>query len=106
MELTGKNQRVSTGKRSNVRKLAMTGMLSAVAVVLMYLSFNVPLMPSFIKLDFSELPALIASYAIGPVSGIVVCFVKNAVNVLFSTTGGVGNCQILFSAYCLFCRPA
>ena len=91
MELTGKNQRVSTGKRSNVRKLAMTGMLSAVAVVLMYLSFNVPLMPSFIKLDFSELPALIASYAIGPVSGIVVCFVKNAVNVLFSTTGGVGE---------------
>ena len=30
-------------------------------------------MPSFIKLDVSELPALLAAYAYGPVSGIAVC---------------------------------
>jgi len=80
-----------TLKRTNVRKLTMTAMLSAVATVLMFFSFNVPLMPSFIKLDFSELPALIAAYAFGPVSGVTVCLVKNLVNVLFTTTGGVGE---------------
>lgn len=81
----------SVSSRVNVRKLTMTAMLSAVATVLMFLSFNVPLMPSFIKLDFSELPALIASYAFGPLSGVAVCLVKNLVNVLFTTTGGVGE---------------
>ena len=78
-----------TPKRINVRKMTMTAMLAAVATVLMFFSFSVPLMPSFIKLDFSELPALIAAFAFGPVSGATVCLVKNLVNVLFTTTGGV-----------------
>ena len=78
-------------KQINVRKLTMTAMLAAVSTVLMFLSFSVPLMPGFIKLDFSELPALIAAFAFGPVSGMTVCLVKNLVNVLFTTTGGVGE---------------
>ena len=55
-----------------VRKLAVTAMLGAVSTVLMFISFNVPLMPSFIKLDLSELPALIASFALGPLWGVCV----------------------------------
>ena len=57
----------SHSRRVDVRKIAMTGMLSAVAAVLMFLSFSIPLVPSFLKMDFSELPALIASFAFGPV---------------------------------------
>jgi riboflavin transporter FmnP len=75
----------------SVRKLTMTAMLGAVATVLMFISFSVPLMPSFIKLDLSELPALIASFALGPWSGVVVCLIKNLINLFFSTTGGVGE---------------
>ena len=91
--------------RVNVRKLTMTAMLSAVATVLMFLSFNVPLMPSFIKLDFSELPALIASFAFGPVCGVTVCLVKNLVNLLFTTTGGVGELSNFLLGAC-FVIPA
>ena len=78
-------------KRLDVRRMTVTAMLSAVATVLMFFSFNVPLMPSFIKLDFSELPALIAAFGFGPLSGATVCLVKNLVNLLFTTTGGVGE---------------
>ena len=85
----------STMKRFNVRKLTVTAMLSAVATVLMFFSFNVPLMPSFIKLDLSELPALIASFSMGPVAGAVV----------FSTTGGVGELSN-FLLGCCFVVPA
>lgn len=74
-----------------VRKLTVTAMLGAVATVLMFLNFNVPLMPSFIKLDLSELPALIASFALGPLWGVCVCLIKNLINLFFSTTGGVGE---------------
>lgn len=84
-------QTTMTRRRTDVRKMTVTAMLAAVATVLMFLSFSVPLMPSFIKLDFSELPALLAAFAFGPVSGAAVCLVKNLVNVLFTTTGGVGE---------------
>ena len=56
--------------KSNVRTIAVTGMLSAVAVVLMYLEIPIPIMPGFIKFDFSDLPALLGAYALGPVAGI------------------------------------
>lgn len=45
--------------KNNVRMIAVTGMLSAVAVVLMYLEIPIPIMPGFIKFDFSDLPALL-----------------------------------------------
>ena len=92
-------------KRINVRKLTMTGMLSAVASVLMFFNFRVPLMPSFIKLDFSELPALIAAYAYGPLCGAAVCLIKNLVNVLSTSTGGVGELSNLLLGAC-FVVPA
>ncbi|MEG0020835.1 MAG: ECF transporter S component, partial [Oscillospiraceae bacterium] len=78
-------------KTRDLRKMTSTAMLAAVSTVLMFFSFNVPLMPSFIKMDLSELPALIAAFTFGPVSGIAVCLVKNLVNVFFTTTGGVGE---------------
>ena len=78
-------------KNGNIRKLTVTAMLAAMSNVLMFFSFSVPFMPSFIKMDFSELPALIASFAIGPLSGAAVCLVKNLVNLFFTTTGGIGE---------------
>ena len=78
-------------KRTDTRKLTSTAMLAAVSTVLMFFSFSVPLMPSFIKMDLSELPALLASFTFGPMAGISVCLVKNLINVFFTTTGGVGE---------------
>lgn len=69
----------------------MTALLSALASVLMLVSFSVPFMPSFIKMDFSELPALLASFSLGPVYGIVVCLIKNLVNLPTTSTGGIGE---------------
>ena len=62
-------------KRGRVRKLAVTAVLGAVSAALMFVAFRVPLMPSFIQLDLSELPALIAAFSLGPVSGVAVCLI-------------------------------
>ena len=78
-------------KPVNVRYMTMTAMLSAIAFVLMMLEFSIPIMPSFIKLDFSELPALIGSFAMGPLSGTVICLIKNLLHLPMSSTGGVGE---------------
>lgn len=79
-------------QKLKTHKIAVTGMLAAVATVLMFLDFSIPfLIPPFVKLDFSELPALLASFSLGPVSGVIVCLIKNLINCLRSTTGCVGE---------------
>lgn len=80
-------------KNSSVRKIAVTAVMSAMAIVLMFLDFSIPMIiPSFIKLDFSELPGLITSFALGPVWGVAVCFIKNLIIGLIKTqTGYIGE---------------
>lgn len=103
--MLGENKMNKKNKKMNVRTITMTGLFGALSAVLMMFSFNVPLMPSFIKMDFSELPALIAAFAMGPLSGAMVCLVKNLINVMFSTTGGVGEFSN-FVLGCAFVIPA
>ena len=97
------NGRAVMKSRVNVRKMTVTAMLSAIAFVLMFLDTAVPIMPSFIKLDLSELPALIATFALGPVCGVIVCLIKNLLHLLITTTGGVGELSnfILGAAFVL-----
>ena len=84
-------QRGNAVERSRTRTIAQVAMLGAVAAVLMYLEFPIPIMPAFVKLDVSELPALIASFAYGPVSGILVCLIKNLIKLPSTSTAAVGE---------------
>lgn len=88
-----------------VRALTVTAMLSAISFVLMFLDFAVPFMPTFVKMDISELPALLAAFAFGPVYGVMVCLVKNLIHLLITTTSGAGElCNFLLGA--CFVLPA
>ncbi len=88
------------------RALAATAMLGAVGFVLMFLELSVPFMPGFIKLDFSELPSLLAAFAYGPLSGAAVCLIKNVLHIFIGgTTGGVGELSN-FILGCLYVVPA
>ena len=87
--------------KNSIRPLAITAMLSAVGCVLMMLDFPIPmLIPAFVKMDVSELPALLASFSLGPAYGVAVCFVKNILAALFhGSTGGIGEvCNFLIGA--------
>ena len=90
---------------SRSRYIAFTAIFVALSTALMFLSFGVPFMPSFLKLDFSEVPALIAAYSLGPVSGVIVCLVKNLINMTASTTGCVGELSN-FLLCCMLVVPA
>lgn len=75
----------------SVRTLSVTAMLAAVAYLLAFAEFPVPLSPSFAKMDLSDLPALIGAFAFGPLSGLLIELVKNALQLLTTNTGGVGE---------------
>ena len=85
-QLTTNHQKVG------IRYIAVTGVLSAIAFVLQLIEIPVPLlMPTFIKFDFSDLPALIGAFAMGPVCGVIVELLKNVIHILDSGSFGVGE---------------
>lgn len=79
--------------RSTIHKMAVTAMLGVIGFVLMLLEFPVPfLIPDFIKVDFSELPALLGAFSLGPVWGMAVCLIKNLLKAVFASGSfGVGE---------------
>ncbi len=94
-------------RKIKTRDLVVTAMLSAIAFALMLLDFSLPVMPSFIKLDVSDLPALIGGFALGPAAGVAISFFKNLLNIAFegTTTAGVGEVANFILASC-FVTPA
>lgn len=74
------------------RNLVRVGILGAIAFGLMFLDMPLAFVaPGFMKLDISDVPGLIAGFAMGPVNGVLVQLVKNLLNITKSTTGGVGE---------------
>ncbi len=74
-----------------LRSLVVSALFGAIGFILMFIEMGVPIMPSFIKFDISELPALIATFAYGPLYGVLVCFLKNALHLFVTNTAGVGE---------------
>lgn len=69
--------------------LVFISLLSAMSFILQLLDFPLPPFPNFLKIDFSEVPALVAALTYGPIAGIAVEFLKNLLHFLFqgSETG-------------------
>ena len=79
-------------EHKTVRYLAATAMLGALSFVLQLFEFPLPfLIPSFVEFDFSDLPALVASFSMGPISGVAVALIKNVLHLPMTTTGSVGE---------------
>jgi len=82
-----------TGPIITTQKIAMVGLFGAISTILMMFEFPVPFAPTFYKLDFSELPVMIITFAFGPVAGILTEFIKILLKVMFrsTTTAFVGE---------------
>ena len=89
------------------QKIALVGMFSALAGILMLFEIQLPLIPEFYKIDLSEIPALICSFMMGPVAGVATEFVKILVKLLLkgTSTAYVGEAaNFIFG--CAFIVPA
>ncbi len=79
-------------KKQNIKRYSFCALFGALGFILMILEFSIPsLIPGFIKMDFSEIPAIITTFAYGPLYGVIVCFLKNLFHLFITTTGGVGE---------------
>ena len=79
-------------KDQRLNKLIKISLLGAIAFLLMFIEFGLPMFPSFLKVDISDLPALIGAFAFGPVAGVIVELLKNLLHLVFkNSTAGVGE---------------
>ncbi|HHZ03277.1 MAG TPA: ECF transporter S component [Tissierellia bacterium] len=98
---------VSVRTRQSTKTLTKIGILGAVSAVLMLFEFPLWFAPSFYELDFSEVPVLIGSFALGPAAGAAIEFIKIMLNFILNgtVTGGVGEFAN-FVVGCAFIVPA
>jgi len=79
-------------KTSSTNKMVKTSVLSVIAFVLMLIEMPLPLFPAFLKLDLSDLPALVGGFAMGPAAGVAIELIKNFLHFITRTsTAGVGE---------------
>ena len=93
--------------RNKIRTMAQIGMLSAIATVLMLFEIPLPFAPSFYEIDFSEVPILIGSFAMGPLAGAAIELIKILLNFAINGTMTAGVGEIAnFLIGCAYVMPA
>ena len=67
-------------------------LISAISFLLMFFEFPLPIFPIFLKLDISDLPALVTSILYGPLYAIIVELIKNILHgILIGHTYFIGE---------------
>ena len=73
-----------TTRSSNLIKLIVIALLGAISLILFFISFPLPMLPPYLKVDFSDIPAIIAGIIFSPLAGVLVLFVKNGLYFVMS----------------------
>ena len=107
MSMNSETKAVTGKSKVGVRRMVQIAMLAAVAVILMAFEIPLPFAPAFYKIDFSEVPALIGCFAMGPAAGAMIELIKIVLHLLISgtSTAGVGDIAN-FAIGCAFILPA
>lgn len=80
-------------RQKGLNTMIKISLLSVMAFILMFFEVPLPIFPNFLKIDLSDLPALLGAFALGPAAGIGIEFFKNVLHIIFkgTQTGFVGE---------------
>lgn len=77
-------------RESKVFKLVVISLLGTISFLLFFLNFPLPFLPPFLKIDFGEIPAIIASFIFSPIAGVIVIGIKNFLYLVVGTGEIIG----------------
>lgn len=80
-----------TRKKRNLNNLTATAIFGGLSAVLYTLSFPIPLFPTFLKFQLSNIPAYIIGFSIDPISGFIVVLIRFLIKLPFTRTFVVGE---------------
>lgn len=80
-------------KKSKVFFLTFVGIMTAIATVIYMIFPEIPLVPGveYLKVDFSDIPAILTGITLGPLAGIAVEVIKNIIHLFRTSTAGIGE---------------
>jgi len=96
---------MQTKRSSKLVKLVVLSLLAAVSLVLFFISFPLPLLPPYLKVDFSDIPALLAGLIFSPLAGVLVVLMKNLLYFVASGASDPIGVAANFIAGSLFIFP-
>ena len=82
------------GNPMTTKFIARTAVFAAISIILYtvpFLKFSLPIFPAFLEIHLDEIPAFMAGFAYGPLSGFMVVLVKTIVKLPLTGTAGVGE---------------
>jgi len=91
-------------KKFDTRYLTKTAVLSVLAFLIMFIEVPLWFAPPFLKVDFSDIPALIGAFALGPMTGVVIELIKNVLHIALKGTTTVGVGELVFTAASIYDR--
>lgn len=95
------NFKCYTDGKNRVEYIVKIAMYSALAFVLYNIKFPLPgIFPSFLDIQISELPALIAGFSMGPISGCLVIIIKGLFKSAITSTSFVGELTDVLLGIC------
>lgn len=92
-------------RSSKLVKLVVLSLLAAISLVLFFISFPLPMLPPYLKVDFSDVPALLAGLIFSPLAGVVVVLMKNLLYFVASGASDPIGVAANFVAGTLFVFP-
>lgn len=81
-------------KNSKLRRMTVAGLFGAIAFVLMFFSFGIPVLSPFAEFDLSALPELIGGYVLGPLGAVYITVIKLLLKLLFQGTSSMFTGEI------------
>ena len=76
-------------KKTTLRHMTVAGLFGAIAFVLMFFSFGIPVISPFAEFDLSALPELIGGYVLGPLGAVYIIIIKLLLKLLFQGTSSM-----------------
>lgn len=84
---------MSNTRNKKVFNLTVTAVMTAIATVIYMVFPEIRIVPGvdYMKIDFSDFPAVLTGIVFGPVQGVLVEVVKNIIHLTKTTTVGIGE---------------
>lgn len=101
----GKMMQNTTKHSSKLTRLIILALLGTIALILFFLNFPLPFLPPYLKIDFSDVPAIMAGLIFSPIAGVIVVLIKNLLYLVVTGAGDPIGIVANFLAGVMFVLP-
>lgn len=84
---------MSSKRNKRIFNITVVAVMAAIASIIYMVFPEIPIVPgvNYMKIDFSDFPAIVTGVIFGPIQGILVEVIKNLIHLTKTTTVGIGE---------------